>query len=333
MVQNHKRDGFTSIDKMNKKRKEKYYFMKLSYKSLLITLIVFTSVVDSFGQQDPQYTQYMYNTMSINPAYAGSKEDLSVTALTRSQWVGVSGAPETQTLSFHAPLGYNGLGFGVNLINDKLGPSQEVTFDLNGSYTVRVGYEAKLAFGLRLGGRSLNLDWSKGQYHNPGDAAFNSNVDNKFLPSLGAGLFYYTDKWYAGVSVPNFLRTDHYNDFLESTATERLHYFFIAGYVFDLSENVKFKPAVLSKVVSGAPLSIDFSANFLFNEKFSLGVAYRLEDSISALVGFQVTNRLSIGYAYDLTTSNYKNYNSGTHEVMLQFNLLNPTKLISPRFF
>ena len=333
MVRNQKKDGYISTDKMNKEKKEKKYFMKFIYKSLLVVLISGLTIVDCFSQQDPQYTQYMFNTMSINPAYAGSKEDLSITALARSQWVGISGAPQTQTLSFHSPIGFSGVGIGLNLINDKLGPSQELYFDANVSYTIKTSETTKLAFGLRLGGRSLNLDWSKGKYHNPADVVFNNNVNNRFLPTLGAGLYYYSEKWYAGVSVPNFLRTDHYDDFLESTAIERLHYFFIAGYVFNLTENIKFKPAALAKVVSGAPLSVDASANFLFNEKLNLGLAYRWDDSISALIGFQVTNRLNIGYAYDLTTSNYRNYNSGTHEIMLQFNLLKSPKLKSPRFF
>ena len=333
MVLNQKKDGFISIDKMKIEKNKKNSFMKLVYKGFVIALLSVISIVDSFGQQDPQYTQYMFNTMSINPAYAGSKEDLSISALARSQWVGISGAPQTQTLSFHTPIGFSGVGIGLNLINDKLGPSQELYFDGNVSYTVKTSEQGNLAFGLRFGGRSLNLDWSKGKYHNPADVIFNNNVNNKFLPTLGAGLYYYTDKWYAGLSVPNFLRTDHYNDFLESTAVERLHYFFIAGYVFDLSESIKFKPAVLTKIVSGAPLSLDLSANFLFNEKFNLGLAYRWDDSISAILGVQVSDRLNIGYAYDLTTSNYRNYNSGTHEVMLIFDMLKSPKLKSPRFF
>ena len=312
---------------------EKKVYMKLIYKSLLIVLISAISVFDAYSQQDPQYTQYMFNTMSINPAYAGSKEDLSIVALARSQWVGVSGAPQTQSFSAHSPIGFSGIGIGFNLINDELGPSKELYFDANLSYTIRTSEEEKLAFGLRLGGRTLNLDWTKGKYQNPTDVLFNTNINNKFLPTLGVGLFYYSDSWYAGVSVPNFLRTDHYNDFLESTAIERLHYFFIAGYVFNVTENVKFKPAALAKVVSGAPLSIDLSANFLFIEKLNLGLAYRWDDSISALVGFQINSRLNLGYAYDLTTSNYRNYNSGTHEVILTFDALKTSKLKSPRFF
>ena len=283
------------------------------------------------AQQDPQYTQYMYNTMSINPAYAGSKGYGSFALLGRTQWVGVDGAPDTQTLSFHTPVG-NNLGLGFNIINDELGPSEEIYLEANISYTLQTSEQGNLAFGLRLGGRTLNIDWSKGNFQNP-DVVFNQNINNRFLATVGAGFYYYTDKFYLGASVPNFLRTDHYDDLLESVAVERLHYFFITGYVFDLSEEVKFKPAAITKIVSGAPLSVDLSANFLFKERFAIGLAYRWDDSISGLINLQVNNRLQIGYAYDLTTSNFRNYNSGTHEVILIYDLLKTPKLKSPRFF
>ena len=315
--------------KITKHNKIKH--MKVS-QNLLLLLIAFCATLTVNAQQDPQYTQYMYNTMSINPAYAGSKGYFSAVALSRTQWVGVDGAPETQTLSINAPVGYSGLGLGLNIINDRLGPSSEVYIDGNISYTIRTSEEANLAFGLRLGGRMLNLDWSKGRFQNP-DVVFNQNVNNRFLPTVGAGVYFYKPKWYVGLSVPNFIRTEHYNDFIESIAAERLHYFFIAGYVFDLSERLKFKPAALVKAVAGAPLSVDVSANFLYDEKLTLGLAYRWDDSISAILGFQVSNSLHIGYAYDLTTSNFRNYNSGTHEVMLTFDILKQPKVISPRFF
>lgn len=304
--------------------------IKVPYCFFLLLTILF-SIDSVVSQQDPQYTQYMYNTMAINPGYTGSKDHLSITALARSQWVGFDGAPDTQTISFHTPIGYSNVGIGLNIINDKLGPSSEVYFDANASYTIRTSENAKLAFGLRLGGRFLNIDWSKGRFKDP-DVVFNENVNGRFLPTVGAGLYYYKPSWYVGLSVPNFLRTDHYNDFIESVAKERLHYFLIAGVVFDLSDQIKFKPAAISKVVFGAPLSLDISANFLFNEKFTAGVAWRWDDSMSALIGIQISQGLNIGYGYDLTTSNYQNYNSGTHEIMLRFDVNKP-KLKSPRFF
>ncbi|MCH3885534.1 PorP/SprF family type IX secretion system membrane protein [Tenacibaculum aquimarinum] len=300
-------------------------FLKLSL------LLLFISV-EGFSQQDPQFTQYMYNTMSVNPAYAGSRGHTTITALGRTQWVGFDGAPDTQTLSYDTPLGFSGVGLGINLVNDKLGPSHETYLDANISYTIRTGNEGNLALGLKIGGRLLNVDWSRGTFQSP-EPRFNTNINNKFLPTLGAGVYYHKPKWYVGLAVPNFIRTDHYDDNIESVVVERLHFFLITGYVFDLNESIKFKPAALLKGVQGAPLSLDISANFLFNEKFRAGLAWRWDDSISALLGFQVSDGLNIGYAYDLTTSNYSNYNSGTHEVMLRYEIFREGPVKSPRFF
>lgn len=286
------------------------------------------------GQQDPQYTQYMFNTMSVNPAYVGSKGHSVINLLGRTQWVGVDGAPDTQTLSYDTPLGYSGVGLGINLVNDAIGPSTETYLDANVSYTVRTSEGGNLAFGMKLGGRFFNVDWSKGIYRDKADQQLSDPI-NRFLPTIGAGVYYYESNWYLGLAVPNILRSEHYDDVSGggSVATERMHFFLIGGYVFDLSDNVKFKPAVLSKIVSGAPLSLDVSANFLFNEKFRAGVAWRWGDSLSGLLGFQVSRSFQIGYAYDLTTSNYSNYNSGTHEVMLRYEIFKGQTMKSPRFF
>ncbi|WP_435261483.1 PorP/SprF family type IX secretion system membrane protein [Tenacibaculum sp. nBUS_03] len=302
-------------------------------KVISILLLVFSSYIVN-GQQDPQYTQYMFNTMSVNPAYVGSKGHTMINVLARTQWVGIDGAPDTQTLSYDTPLGYSGVGLGVNLVNDAIGPSNETYIDANVSYTVRTSEEGNLAFGLKLGGRFFSVDWSKGVFRDGNDRSLNENI-SKFLPTIGAGVYYYKSNWYLGLAVPNLLRTEHYDDVSNGgvVATERMHYFLIGGYVFDLSDSIKFKPAVLSKIVSGAPLSLDVSANFLFNNKFRLGAAWRWDDSISALLGFQINESLQIGYAYDLTTSNYSNYNSGTHEVMLRYEIFKEQKMKSPRFF
>ncbi len=309
-------------------------------RSFLVIILIFALCVfntsEMQGQQDPHYTQYMYNTMSVNPAYVGSRGHATITALGRTQWVGFDGAPDTQTLSYDTPIGYNGLGLGINLVNDKIGPSHETYLDGNVSYTIETGEEGNLAFGLKLGGRLLNVDWSLGNISDGGnDDAFNQNIVNKFLPTIGAGIYYHESDWYIGLSVPNFLSQEHYDadNLIGETAVERLHFFLIAGYVFDLSENVKFKPAALLKAVSGAPLSLDVSANFMFNEKFRLGAAWRWGDSIAALLGFQASESLYIGYAYDLTTSNYNVANSGTHEVLLRYEIFRQEKMKSPRFF
>ena len=304
--------------------------MKIKFTILLILLII--SRISA--QQDPQYTQYMYNTMSVNPAYAGSNDHTIINLLGRAQWVGVDGAPDTQTLSYDTPLGYTGVGLGVNLTNDRIGPASEIFLDINASYTIRTSDEGNLAFGLKLGGRHLNVDWSKGLIQDRNDKSLQGNI-NKFLPTIGAGLYYYTDQWYLGAAIPNFISTDHYDVATNGgdVAKERLHLFLISGYVFDLNESIKFKPATLVKAVSGAPLSIDVSANLLFNEKFTTGLAWRWGDSISALLGFQANQSLYIGFAYDLTSSNYSNYNSGTYELMLRYDIFREQAMKSPRFF
>ena len=300
---------------------------------LLLLLSIFVNI-NAFSQQDPHYTQYMLNTMSVNPAYVGSKGHTVLTAIGRTQWVGFEGAPDTQNLSYDTSLALDGLGLGFNLVNDKLGPSHELYLDANVSYTIETGEEGNLAFGLKLGGRILNVDWSLGT-KDENDPNFAQNIVNRFLPTVGAGIYYHEPEWYIGLSVPNFLRQEHYDAERVSgeVAVERLHYFLIAGYVFDLSEDVKFKPAALAKVVFGAPMSLDVSANFLFSERFRVGAAWRWDDSIAALLGLQVSDSLHIGYAYDLTTSNYNVVNSGTHEVLLRYEIFKQARIKSPRFF
>ena len=308
--------------------------MKLFLKLILLWVFSISFMINTNAQQDPHYTQYMYNTMSINPAYAGSKGHGVITGIGRMQWVGFEGAPNTQNLSYDAPLGDRGLGIGFNLINDEIGPSSEIYFDANASYTILTGEEGNLAFGLRLGGRLLNIDWSKGK-SNQSEEAFGENI-NKFLPTIGAGIYYYEPEWYIGLSVPNILRKEHYDDSLadkEVTAVEKMHFFLMAGYVYEINEYLKFKPAALLKAVAGSPLSLDVSANFLFNEKFRAGLAWRWDDSVSALLGFQISDNLLLGYSYDLTTSNYNVTNLGTHEIMLQYEFVRGTKYRSPRFF
>ena len=304
--------------------------MELIKKYIIVFLLVL-STYSAWSQQDPQFTQYMYNTISVNPGYAGSREMFSITGLYRNQWVGIDGAPETFTLGIDTPLGKN-VGGGLSIIQDQLGPSQETYVDGNFSYTVHTDVDHKLSFGLKAGIRFLNVDFTKGNIEDPTDSNL-QNINSEVLPTLGAGIYYHTNKWYVGFSVPNFLTSNHYDEVQGSIAAERLHYFLIAGYVFDLNKSLKFKPAVLAKAVSGAPLSVDLSANFLIQEKLTLGLGYRWDDSVSGLLGFQFTPGVFAGYAYDYTTSDLNSYNSGTHELMVRFDIFNNRRIKSPRFF
>ncbi|WP_299628249.1 type IX secretion system membrane protein PorP/SprF [uncultured Tenacibaculum sp.] len=307
--------------------------MYLKFKIVLVLFLVF-SAISGKAQQDPQYTNYMFNTLSVNSAYAGSRGHLTVVALHRTQWVGIEGAPQTQSLTVESPIG-NNLGLGVAFVHDKLGPSRELYLDANLSYTIKLRNKSRLSFGLKAGGRLLNVDLFDGFQTNP-DV---NSINNKFLPTLGAGLYWRNDKSYLGISVPNFLTNKHFDrDTFSSTSfdvsAERLHYFLIAGKVFDLSDNVKFKPAFLGKFVVGAPAIVDLSANFLIYDTLRLGAAYRWDDSFSGLLGFQLSPKLLLGYAYDLTTTRLGDFNSGTHEIMLRFELKTKEKqLKSPRFF
>ncbi len=292
-----------------------------------------------YSQQDAQYTQYMYNTISVNPAYAGSRGVLSIAALHRSQWVGLDGAPTTQTLNFHTPVSDH-VGLGLSVVNDEIGngTNQDTYIDAAFSYTVNTSEEGKLSFGLKAGGHLFNVDFTK--LRNYGAETNLPNIDNKFSPNFGAGIYYHTDQFYAGLSVPNFLQTEHFDssDTNSSSliAQERMNFYLITGYVFELRNEVKFKPAALIKAVKGAPLQIDLSANFLFNDKFSLGAAYRWDSALSALFGFQLNDQLMLGLAYDKETTDLgaTRFNDGSFEIMLRYEFLNKYKrVITPRFF
>lgn len=300
----------------------------------IFTILTMLSVFGAIAQQDPQYTQYMYNTLSVNSAYAGSLGHLAITGIYRSQWVGLEGAPNTQSFTLDTPVGKN-VGLGLSVVSEEIGPSEEQYLDANFSYTIPSGQTHKLSFGIKGGGRVINIDWSKGSYKDP-DVQFRENITNKFLPVVGAGLYWHGERDYIGISIPNFLTRERYNydDIADDLVNERMHLYLIGGIVFDLSAHTKFKPAVMVKYVAGAPLIADFSANFMFNNCVTLGASYRTADSVSALASLQITPQFLIGYSYDYSTTELQNYNSGTHEIMLRFELVSRKKgLKSPRFF
>ena len=293
---------------------------------------MFTGVL-SYAQQDAQFTQYMYNTININPAYAGSRGAMSIFALHRTQWVGLDGAPTTNAASINTPINNSNLGLGVSFVNDKIGPTNENTISGDLSYTIPTSENFKLSFGMKATANLFNLNVDKLNPADQGDPQF-QNLRNVFTPNVGAGIYYHSDKAYLGLSVPNFIQTNRYNDNQVAIFKEKINYYLIGGYVFDLSYDIKFKPAFLTKLVEGSPLQVDVSANFMFIEKVVVGVAYRWSAAMSAMVGFQVTDGMYIGYGYDLETTNLENYNSGSHEIFLRYEIFkNNEKVITPRFF
>ncbi|MBD0852417.1 PorP/SprF family type IX secretion system membrane protein [Maribacter arenosus] len=310
--------------------------------SIIVLLTILSTTIVS-AQQDAQYTQYMYNTMSVNPAYAGSRGQLSVAALYRSQWVGLDGAPTSQTLNLHSPIRNSKLGYGISIVNDEIGNGvvQETYFDAVLSYTVDVSREGKLSFGLKAGGNLLNLDF-QGLRNFDVEPVNQDNIENKFSPNVGVGVYYHTNSFYAGLSAPNLLETNHFDNSQQDSndvqflSKERINFYFITGYVLDLNGNLKFKPAILTKVVGGAPLQVDLSASFLFNEKFSFGAAYRWDAAVSAMAGFQISEQLMLGLAYDRETTDLggTQFNDGSFEVFLRYELVKAFRnLVSPRFF
>jgi type IX secretion system PorP/SprF family membrane protein len=305
-------------------------------KIYLVALVALITCIDMYGQQDPHYTQYMYNMNIINPAYAGSKENLSFGILYRKQWVNVDGAPETFSFSGSTPVGKN-VGIGLSLISDKIGPVNEQNAYGDFSYTLNLGGEHRLAFGLKAGATfqriGLFSDINDGTLPDGTDDAFREDTNNVYL-NIGAGVFYYTNKYYFAVSVPNMLKANHLDYDGRKYGTETQHYFITGGYVFDLSPTVKFKPFAMLKAAFNSPSSLDVSTNFLFNEKFEIGATYRVDDSFGGMVNYAITPSLRIGYAYDHVISDLKAATTSSHEIIVLFDLNFPKKVSrSPRYF
>jgi type IX secretion system PorP/SprF family membrane protein len=309
-------------------------------KLYLVALGIMSFLVDAHAQQDPHYTQYMYNMNVINPAYAGSKENLAIGLLYRTQWVDIEGAPTTGTLSGHSPVGKN-VGLGLSAITDKIGPVEENNVYGDFSYTLNLGGEHKLAFGIKAGLTfhkvGLFSEIGNGFVPDSGDPAFSEDVSNTYF-NVGSGLFYYTNKFYLAFSVPNMLKSKHLdikvnNDQLEF-GSEASHYFLTGGYVFDLNDKIKFKPFFMLKSAFNVDPSVDVSTNFLFNEKFEIGATYRIDDSYGAMVNYAITPNIRIGYAYDHIVSDLKITTPSSHEIIMLFDLNFPRKVSrSPRYF
>jgi type IX secretion system PorP/SprF family membrane protein len=318
----------------------KIFIMRQSHLIILLVLLA-GGLLTVQGQQDPQYTQYMYNTQVVNPGYAGSRDALSFGLLLRSQWVGLEGSPQTGTFTIDSPLGFNeNMGLGLSIVAEEIGPAVETNFTIDYSYRIQISDAGKLAFGLKAGMHLLDVDFTKLNIADANDPRFQNNIDNKFQPQIGAGVYYSTNKFYAGLSVPNFLNTKHFdegslaNTTIESVPQENLHYFFITGYVFDINENLKLKPAFLGKVVGGSPLQADVSLNALINNKFTLGAAYRFSAAVSAMAGFQVSDGLFIGLGYDYQTTSLETYSDGSYELIFRFDVFKkPERVLTPRFF
>ncbi|MEO8587782.1 MAG: type IX secretion system membrane protein PorP/SprF [Flavobacteriales bacterium] len=286
------------------------------------------------AQQDPIYSQYMFNTLAFNPAYAGGANVFTVMALSRHQWVGFEGAPSTQTLLAHSPLPNEHMALGLSVLTDKIGPTRQTSAYADYAYRIRTGRDTRLAFGLKGGINLYQADLATLTSVDPDNASV--NIKGTVLPNFGFGMFWQGPRYYAGVSVPKLLENDIDAANVDGlvTATEVRHYYLMGGYVMDLDRHLKFKPSMMLRVVEGAPLSLDLNANFLLRDRIWLGAMYRLGNAFGLLGQYQVNDQFRIGYAFDLTTTQMGAYNAGTHEIMLNYDLrFVKGRTISPRYF
>lgn len=313
---------------------------KLNIKKGLGILALVIVVNTSFAQQDPLYTQYMFNTQTINPAYAGTWESVGFLVLARQQWVGFDGAPQTYTFSFQAPLKNENVALGLNVISDKIGLEKRFSLFGDYSYRLQVSNKSYLRMGLKGGFTNYSNNLQEYQLFPNGltDPMFQGEIDQKFMPNFGIGAFLYNKSYYVGLSVPKLLSNDFENNFNNySVQAEMRHYFLIAGMVFDLGENLKFKPTVLGKATFGqasVPFQADLTANFLIKDKFWLGAMYRTGDAYGFIAQWIIDRKLRLGYSIDFSTTNLQNYHNGTHEIMISYELkFLKEAFVSPRYF
>lgn len=311
-----------------------------TYKKIIIPLILILNFGFIQAQQDPMYTHYMYNTLVINPAYAGSRDALTVTALHRSQWVNFKGAPMVQTLSLHSPLRNEHIGIGLSVSNDKIGPTNNTSAVLDFAYIMKLNKKSKLALGLSAGANMFQANLSSVQLDQQADPSFQNDVNNRFTPNFGFGAYYSRERFYAGVSVPKILE-NKYSDLNLSVGNnpagmEQRHYYFIAGSMIKISDNLDFKPTTFVKVTPAAPIQADVTAAFVIKKKVLLGVMYRTGDAVGALIGLDLTEQFHIGYSYDYSygLQTFK-YHQGSHEIMLRYDFIFSSKkqIRTPRFF
>jgi len=310
--------------------------MKILIKTALATLMIMGSLL-SKGQQDPMYTQYIFNLQTVNPAYAGYWQTMGLTAISRHQWVGLNGHPTTQTFSFQTPLRSQNVGVGFNVILDKVGLEKRLSVNFDYSYQVLLSDITSLRFGIKGGftNYSHNLTEYEQYPDNQSDPLFQATIDNKFMPNFGVGLFLSSPKYFLSLSLPRILENSYQSNINNySTKSEVRHIFFAGGMMFNLSDNVKFKPSFMTKTVAGSPFEYDLTANFLLAEKFWIGGMYRSGDSFGAIAQWIINRKLRFGYAYDFTTTDLRNYQNGVHEIMISYEFVYSKRIIiSPRYF
>ncbi len=306
----------------------------------VIVLLLLLCTIGTYAQQDPLFTQYMYNKLAINPGYAGSHDLFSMEALTRFQWVGIEGGPRTTTFSAHTPLRNPHIGVGFYAGLDKLGPT--LGYNVMGNFTYRVIFrQSKLCFGINAGIIYYDIDWGALNPKDAGDVELVSQVSNKAVPDIDFGVYYYAPRFYVGLSAKHLLQNQlsvssaPVPDSETSFTRLKRHFYGIAGGVIPLTDGLVLMPSLLVKLVEGAPVQADFNASFLVLEVLTLGASYRTNSALAFLVGINITRNLSFGYSYDIWFNALKGYNAGSHEIRIgyDFDLFGRSRMLSPRYF
>ena len=310
---------------------------KMKARFILIMIILFLPGFQKvFAQQEPQYTQYMFNTVSVNPAYAGTREALNVLLLSRLQWVGMEGAPRTYDFTIHTPISKYKMGIGFSLVSDSYGPVSNQYLNLSYAYRVNITEKTILSMGIKGGIYNYHVNLTGLNFGESG-AYINENPEQKFLPNAGMGLYLFSDSYYVGASVPRLIQTELNGEQMTAGTLGDLkrHYYLMGGLVFDLSSELKLKPSIINRFVEGAPASTDLTAQLIIRDTYWAGVTYRYNEATALLASVQVSNQLMIGYSFDFQQSELSTFNNGSHEIVISFDFAGFTrdKLVSPRHF
>lgn len=307
--------------------------MKMMNKKIIIVILLLVGIQELKAQQDVQFTHYMYNTLAVNPAYAGSKGMLNANMLGRKQWIGMDGAPSSQTLSIHTPFRNENMGVGLSVVNDKVGPIKQTSISGDYSYSIKLNEKGhKFSMGIKGTANMISASLANLKINDQSDQSF--TTAQKVAPNFGTGFYYHSDNWYVGYSIPKFLQTQIESPGQVQPTKLIRHSYFLAGYVFTVNEKLKIKPATMVKFTKNSPISFDVSAEAYYMDKFSLGLMYRLKDAVGALVGYRINQQFRAGISYDFTVSKLVAYNNGTVEVFLSYDFqFKNNKVLTPRFF
>jgi len=313
---------------------------KIEMKKYLKILGIFSTLLwmaPALAQQDPQYNMYMFNPLSVNPAYAGSRDALSVALIHRSQWVGFKGAPTTQNLAIHAPFRGKNMGVGFQVMNDNIGPKN--TLAISGDYAYKIKlFTGKLGFGIRASLYNYKFDWSKINYKDTREASYNLGRESYFMPSFDFGMYYSDKKNYIGIEASHLSEdrigiTDK-NINKTNTIEQNAHLTLTAGRAFVIQKDLVFKPSILARGMVNSPLLLDINASIFFKQTLWLGLSYRKRYGMAALIEYYLTKELRVGYSYDYPFNTLKTGNGGSHEIFVGFDFdIFKSKLISPRYF